>query len=99
MFNGLIESYCGLKCSQCNYKVECGCEGCIASGGKPFWCSSHGECEIAACASNKKVRFCGECESFPCEILTRYSFDKEQGDNGARIEHCKALVAEMAKKA
>jgi hypothetical protein len=53
--------------------------------------------QIAQFQKNK--RFCGECEDFPCEILKEYSFDKEHGDNGARIEYCKVLKAEMVKKA
>ncbi|MCL2520890.1 MAG: DUF3795 domain-containing protein [Spirochaetaceae bacterium] len=95
----MFDSYCGLKCAECDYKEKHGCKGCIASEGKPFWSSAGGECEVAQCAIAKDVRFCGECLDFPCKILNKYAFDKEQGDNGARIEHCKTLVAEMAKKA
>ncbi|MCL2834167.1 MAG: DUF3795 domain-containing protein [Treponema sp.] len=95
MFEDMFDTYCGLKCSDCEFKEKFSCNGCIASGGKPF----HGKCEVADCAISKNKRFCGECENFPCEILKRYSFDKEHGDNGARIEHCKNLKAEMVKKA
>jgi hypothetical protein len=95
MFEEMFDTYCGLKCSECGFKEKNNCGGCIASGGKPF----HGKCEIANCAISRNKRFCGECESFPCEILKEYSFDKEHGDNGARIEYCKTLKAEMVKKA
>lgn len=91
-----FDTYCGLCCRTCEYIEKCGCKGCIASGGKPF----HGECEVAECAKSRNKRFCGECEDFPCEIITRYSFDAEHGDNGERIESCKrikvALDAEEA---
>ena len=93
MFENMFDTFCGLECSVCKYKEENNCAGCIASGGKPF----HGKCEVADCAISKKKRYCGECEKFPCEILNRYSFDPKHGDNGARIEHCKALKAEMVK--
>lgn len=85
--NAVIDTYCGLSCADCDYREKCGCMGCIASLGKPF----HGKCEVADCAIEKGVAFCGECGEFPCEILTRYSYDKEQGDNGARIERCRQL--------
>jgi len=89
----MFDTFCGLKCSTCEFKEKFNCGGCIASGGKPF----HGKCDVADCAISKGVRFCGECRNFPCEILKKYSFDKEHGDNGARIEHCKALISEMVK--
>jgi hypothetical protein len=95
MFEEMFDSFCGLKCSECEFKEKNNCGGCIASGGKPF----HGKCEVADCAISKNKRFCGECENFPCEILKKYSFDMEHGDNGARIEHCKALKTEMVRKA
>lgn len=95
MFEDMFDSFCGLKCSACEFKEKNNCGGCIASEGKPF----HGKCEVAECAKSKYKRFCGECEHFPCDILKRYSFDKEHGDNGARMEHCKELKAEMVKQA
>ena len=95
MFEDMFDTYCGLKCSTCEFKDKFNCAGCITSGGKPF----HGKCEVADCAISKNKRFCGECEHFPCEILKRYSFDKKNGDNGERIEHCKYLKIEMVKKA
>ncbi len=89
-----FDTYCGLCCETCEYRESMHCGGCIATGGKPF----HGHCDVAECAVGKHRRFCGECEHFPCDTLKRYSYDKEQGDEGARIESCKriktALVAE-----
>lgn len=91
-----FDTYCGLSCTQCEFKEKMNCPGCIASQGHPF----HGACEVAECAKSKGRRFCGECGDFPCEILTRYSNDPEHGDTpaGARVERCReiktALVAE-----
>ena len=95
MFEELFDTYCGLKCSTCEIKERKNCGGCIATKGKPY----HGNCEIANCAISKNRRWCGECGEIPCETLKKYSFDKEHGDNGARIEYCKTLKAEMVKKA
>ena len=85
--NPLIESFCGLKCTECEFKTENTCKGCAVSGGNPF----HGTCELADCAISKKKNFCGECEQFPCEILKKHSFDGKYGDNGARIENCRKI--------
>lgn len=90
-----IDSYCGLSCENCNYRSSNNCEGCVATQGNPF----HGECEIAECAKKRNKRFCGECENFPCEVITKYSYDKEHGDNGSRIERCKTLKANLVKSA
>jgi hypothetical protein len=90
-----IETYCGLTCSTCEYRQDKACGGCIATEGKPF----HGKCEVAECAKSKGRRFCGECPDFPCDILKRYSFDATHGDKGARIEHCKAIKAELVAEA
>ncbi len=89
-----FDTYCGLSCKDCTFREPCGCKGCIATGGKPF----HGKCDVAECAVKKQQAFCGSCESFPCDILTRYSYDKENGDNGARIESCKRIKAELEKQ-
>ena len=91
----VIDSYCGLKCQDCAYRTSHNCKGCITSNGNPF----HGECEIAECAKGKNKRFCGECGSFPCEIITRYSNDKDHGDNGERIERCKAIKSNLVREA
>lgn len=93
--NERIDSYCGLSCKECSFKAPCNCKTCIASEGNPFF----GTCELADCAKSRSVRFCGECGEFPCELLTRYSYDKEHGDNGARIQRCKDLKAMLVKEA
>lgn len=81
-----VDSRCGLHCTGCEYKVSCGCKGCIETNGQPF----HGECPVAACCQSKGLVHCGECEDIPCELLMRYSYDPEQGDSpkGARINQC-----------
>lgn len=81
----MIESRCGTKCSECMYKEKVNCVGCVSMN-KPFW----GEkCLVKNCCENKNLEFCGQCKDFPCELLKEFSFDKEHGDNGIRIENCK----------
>ena len=79
-----VDSRCGLHCTNCEWKESHGCGGCIETNGKPF----HGECRVAACCQNKGFVHCGECPDIPCELLIQFSYDEEQGDNGARIEQC-----------
>ena len=83
----MIDSRCGLHCTDCEYKDSCGCGGCIETKGNPF----HGECPVAVCCQNKGLTHCGECPDIPCELLMQYSCDPEHGDepHGARIEQCK----------
>lgn len=93
-------SYCGLDCNECSYKVSQGCGGCIATGGTPFWANGDSvKCEVAECNKAEGRGFCGECGKFPCEILNRFAYDEEQGDDGKRIENCKVIKARLVKEA
>lgn len=87
-----LTTYCGLDCTDCEFVESCHCGGCISTKGFPFHASEK-PCPVAECAINRGAAFCGECESFPCELLQSYSNDPEHGDNpkGARIENCRAL--------
>ena len=85
----MIESRCGLLCSECAYREKMDCSGCVAIT-KPFWGDA---CPVKACCEGKKLDHCGSCPDCPCELLTRFAYDKEQGDNGNRIEQCKAWAA------
>jgi len=60
------------------------CPGCLAID-KPFW----GDCDLKKCCEARGHDHCGQCAKIPCETLTEYSYDKEQGDNGKRIEVCR----------
>ena len=84
----VIDSRCGLHCTDCGYRVTHGCRGCVESEGQPF----HGSCPIAACTHEKGLAHCGECVEMPCELLTQYSCDAEHGDRpcGGRIDQCRA---------
>lgn len=91
----LFDTYCGLSCKDCEYKEKSGCSGCVATKGKPFF----RRCEVADCANKNGRRFCGECPDFPCDLLKKYSFDSEHGDNGKRIENCKAIKTQLVNEA
>lgn len=81
----MIESRCGTLCNACTYKETVGCKGCVAMD-KPFWGDT---CAVKSCCESKQQSHCGECHDFPCALLHEFSYDKEQGDNGKRIEQCK----------
>lgn len=80
-----IESRCGIECSQCTFLKDNICIGCINIT-KPFWADA---CPVKTCCENKHIECCGQCNEFPCELLKSFAYDKEQGDNGLRIENCK----------
>ena len=90
-----FDTYCGLSCEGFEFKESMNCGGCIATEGNPF----HGKCKVAECAKSKNRRFCGECGDFPCDLLKKYSYDAEHGDNGARIENCKRIKTELVAEA
>lgn len=81
----MLESRCGLLCTQCEYKEQMNCQGCLNIE-KPFWGDT---CPIKSCCENKGNAHCGKCTDFPCTTLNQFSYDEKQGDNGKRIEQCK----------
>lgn len=80
----MIESRCGILCSQCEYREQCG-GGCTIIS-KPFWGDS---CPVKDCCEGRGHEHCGQCSEFPCTLLTQFAYDIEQGDNGKRIETCR----------
>ncbi|AEE17969.1 DUF3795 domain-containing protein [Treponema brennaborense] len=81
----MIESRCGIRCSECGYKEQVRCAGCTAIR-KPFWGES---CPVKTCCERKQLAYCGECAEFPCAQLNSFAYDAEQGDGGKRIEQCR----------
>jgi len=81
----MIESRCGILCSECEYKEQINCGGCVHIT-KPFWGDS---CPVKDCCEGKGLEHCGLCGDFPCDLLNQFAYDKEQGDDGKRIEQCR----------
>lgn len=80
----MIESRCGLLCSQCAYRETPGCSGCTRME-KPFWGDS---CPVKSCCEGKGLNHCGQCGEFPCALLHRFAYEMEQSDQGERIRQC-----------
>lgn len=81
----MVESRCGILCGECSFKESTGCRGCVNLE-QPFW----GECEVKICCESKELEHCGLCDEFPCDLLKSFAYDKEHGDDGKRIEQCRA---------
>ena len=58
----MIESICGLDCSQCGLKDTCG--GCVETKGRPFG----GDCVLAVCCQNNGCERCGKCFESACRL-------------------------------
>lgn len=82
----MVESRCGLLCSQCAYQETMHCVGCVHMD-KPFWADS---CPVKACCEGRALPHCGACTDFPCALLHQFAYDMEQSDNGKRIAQCQA---------
>lgn len=78
-------AYCGTYCETCDWKEKMNCKGCKAHASEVFW----GTCKIAACAMEKGLSHCGECDDVPCEKLEDAYKDPEHGDNGERLTNLK----------
>lgn len=81
----MTESRCGILCSECGYREQMNCNGCVSIS-KPFWGEA---CPVKSCCEATDTNHCGLCESFPCDLLTQFAYDPKQGDDGKRIAQCK----------
>ncbi len=92
----MIDSRCGLHCTDCSFLASHGCGGCIETSGHPF----HGACPVAGCCQAKGHTHCGQCAIIPCRKLYDYSYcDPQHGDNppGARVAVCRDWAAREGK--
>lgn len=48
----MIESRCGLRCSDCNFRESMGCKGCVNMD-KPFWADS---CPVKSCCEKEGLQ-------------------------------------------
>lgn len=80
----MIESRCGIKCSECEFRESMGCLGCLHIK-KPFWGE---QCVIKDSCESKGHDHCGQCQLFPCDQLNAFAYDEKQGDDGLRIKQC-----------
>ncbi|WP_084804348.1 DUF3795 domain-containing protein [Halonatronum saccharophilum] len=58
------------------------------------YCDLGDECPVKSCCEEKGSLHCGECDTFPCDLLEQFAYDKEQGDDGKRIEQCRRWLRE-----
>lgn len=79
----MIESKCGIICSECSAFKEKQCLGCLKSE-QQFW----GVCPVKQCCMERQVDYCGQCPDFPCELAKQFAYDAQQGDDGKRIQTC-----------
>ena len=86
----MVESRCGIVCAECTFGKELNCAGCVAMI-KPPWGEA---CPVRDCCQQKGNQHCGVCMDFPCELLNSFAYHEEQGDDGKRIEQCRAWAKE-----
>ena len=87
-------SMCGINCEkECSTGKALGCRGCHEQKGEIFW----GTCPVASCCISKNHENCSNCNSFVCDKLHSFAFDKDHGDNGKRIENLKNALLDQQK--
>ena len=80
----MYESRCGIRCEKCEGREEVHCNGCLNME-KPFW---GGECSVKRCCEERGLNHCGECEDFPCEVLSSMGVEKGY-DPKPRLRQCR----------
>ena len=53
---------CGFYCGACPDFLKGRCKGCVLE-------HQNGDCFSRDCVIKKGLRFCGECEDFPCKTI------------------------------
>lgn len=64
-------SSCGLNCAKCDVKKRGECEGCRGNPDK-HWSP---QCEFRPCAEAKGLRYCFQCDEFPCKKIQAFAED------------------------
>ena len=62
---------CGMNCAVCyaHLRTRRTCPGCRGpEESQPAYCR---RCQISACAIQRGIDFCFECQSFPCNLIKR----------------------------
>ncbi len=97
----IIDSFCGIDCSSCEFHTGGQCAGCKATGGSPFYFANGEVCSLADCCIKRNLRWCADCAQVPCENLKKFSNDPEHGDKpaGARLERLLQIKPDLLKKA
>lgn len=89
----MVESRCGLLCSECKYREIMKCGGCTAIK-KPYWAKT---CPVKSCCEGKGKENCGFCDQFACKQLHEFAFDPAVGNEGDRIERCEDWAREAGR--
>ena len=85
----MFQSRCGVCCDSCERKQAVNCRGCINMDA-PFW---GGVCGVKSCCESKGLNHCGECDGFPCEMLSTMGVE-EGFDSAPRLGQCRKWVCE-----
>lgn len=78
----MVESRCGLLCSQCTWRERMNCPGCLKTHGQMF----HGQCDKAICCEGRGHEHCGKCGGFPCNKIIELANDPVHGDGGKILD-------------
>ncbi len=88
----MYQSRCGKDCTRCEMKIEDLCAGCFELE-EGNWA---GDCEIKICCEGKELEHCGNCPTFPCDMLRNTAFDPDEGDDGERLVNLKRWAEEKS---
>jgi hypothetical protein len=80
---------CGINCAKCGLLKEGKCGGCRGPL-EQHWSAN---CTMLACAQSKGLRYCFECDEFPCEILAAFAHDGYD-HHRQTVENLKAMRAQ-----
>lgn len=79
-------SYCGIYCGACPSYLK-SCLGC-RSNNKNQTRKSKWSCKIRKCCIElKNLKYCGECDDFPCKELKRKLIDSHPSDPRFNYRH------------
>lgn len=79
-------SPCGVPCFACGSYLKDTCKGCRAE--KQQKRKSKWGCKIRLCAlKEKNLRFCSECEQFPCKEVNRKLINSHPNDKKYSYRH------------
>ena len=74
-------AFCGVDCAACPDLAQKKCPGCrqTAWGDDP--------CPPVKCCTEKKIPFCGACDTFPCDMMKEF-YEESEGHKEAFLRMC-----------
>ena len=94
----ILDGYCGLYCGACpdlldtkDGKAKNPCCGCKSAVNNREWCAI---CNLKACAKEKHLDHCRQCDEYPCDDLQTFFYDPKYPYHKEAVDYLSTIEKE-----